>query len=119
MNMTNSVYKINKGINQPIMFKGLKAQYIWYIGACVIGLLIVFTILYVIGINSYICVGLVLVGGTFLASYVYKLSNKYGEHGMKKKIAKHNIPTTIKSYNRKIFYFENERGNNDTTSEKL
>ena len=30
--MANSVYKINKGINKPIEFKGLKAQYIWYLG---------------------------------------------------------------------------------------
>jgi hypothetical protein len=28
----NSVYKINKGINKPIEFKGLKAQYIGYLG---------------------------------------------------------------------------------------
>ncbi|MBC7536286.1 MAG: DUF4133 domain-containing protein, partial [Ferruginibacter sp.] len=25
--MSNSVYQINKGINKPIEFKGLKAQY--------------------------------------------------------------------------------------------
>lgn len=30
--MSNSVYQINKGINKPIEFKGLKAQYIWYLG---------------------------------------------------------------------------------------
>src|SRR4029450_6697341 len=27
--MSTSVYKINKGINKPIEFKGLKARYIW------------------------------------------------------------------------------------------
>jgi len=27
----SSVYKINKGINKPIEFKGLKAQYIAYL----------------------------------------------------------------------------------------
>ncbi|HMT97439.1 MAG TPA: DUF4133 domain-containing protein, partial [Ferruginibacter sp.] len=30
--MSNSVYQINKGINRSIEFKGLKAQYIWYLG---------------------------------------------------------------------------------------
>ena len=30
--MANSVYVINKGINAPITFKGLKAQYIWWLG---------------------------------------------------------------------------------------
>ena len=42
----NSVYKINKGINKPIEFKGLKAQYIGYLGAGVIVLLILFAIFY-------------------------------------------------------------------------
>ena len=30
--MSNSVYKVNKGINKPIEFRGLKAQYIWWLG---------------------------------------------------------------------------------------
>ncbi len=42
--MANSVYQINKGINQSIEFKGLKAQYIWYLGGGVIALLIIFAV---------------------------------------------------------------------------
>ena len=101
--MANSIYKINKGINKAIEFRGLKAQYIWYLGGGIIGLMILFAIMYVIGINSFICVGLVLTAGTFVFMYVYKLSNKYGEHGMKKKIAKRNIPGVVKCNDRKIF----------------
>src|SRR5580658_7146515 len=101
--MANSIYKINKGINKAIEFKGLKAQYIWYLGAGIIGLMILFAIMYIIGINSFICVGLILTAGTFVFMYVYKLSNKYGEHGMKKKIAKRGIPTVVKSCDRKLF----------------
>ncbi len=40
--MKTSVYRINKGINNPIGFKGLKAQYIWYLGGGLICLLIFF-----------------------------------------------------------------------------
>jgi len=101
--MANSVYKINKGINKSIEFKGLKAQYIWYLGGGLVGLMILFAILYIIGINSFICIGLVLVGGTFLFMYIYKLSNTYGEHGMMKKVAKRSIPKTVKCYTRNIF----------------
>jgi len=101
--MANSIYKINKGINKAIEFRGLKAQYIWYLGGGVIGLMILFAIMYIIGINSFICVGLILTAGTFVFMYVYKLSNKYGQHGMKKKIARRSIPTVIKSYDRKLF----------------
>src|SRR5580698_611720 len=101
--MANSVYRINKGINKPIEFKGLKAQYIWWLGGGIIGLMILFAIMYIAGINSFICVGFILAAGTFVFMYVYKLSNKYGEHGMKKKIAKRNIPGVVKCNNRKLF----------------
>src|ERR1700722_14281500 len=77
--MTNSVYEINKGINKVIEFKGLKAQYIWWLGGGIIALMILFAIMYMAGINSFICVGFILAAGTFVFMYVYKLSNKYGE----------------------------------------
>jgi hypothetical protein len=35
--------------------------------------------------------------------HVYKLSRKYGEHGMMKTLAKRSIPQIIKSYSRKTF----------------
>jgi len=104
--MANSVYKINKGINTPIEFKGLKAQYIWWLGGGVVALMILFAIMYIIGVNSLLCVGLVLIAGGFLFTYIYKLSNKYGEHGMKKKIARRNIPTLVKSNSRNQFIWK-------------
>jgi hypothetical protein len=99
----SSVYKINKGINKPIEFKGLKAQYIWYLGGGLLALLILFAILYICGVNSFICLGLILVLGTGLFIYVYKLSHDYGEYGMMKKIAARGIPRVIKSRTRKLF----------------
>lgn len=101
--MASSVYKINKGINKPIEFRGLKAQYIWYLGGGLVILLIVFAILYVIGINTFFCVGFITILGTGLFIQVYKLSNKYGEHGMMKKMAKRGIPGVIKSYSKTAF----------------
>lgn len=101
--MNNSVYKINKGINKPIEFKGLKAQYIWYLGIGLLVLLILFAILYIIGINTYLCVVLIIILGTVLFMKVYKLSNKYGEHGMMKQAAKRIIPHVLKSKSRKMF----------------
>lgn len=101
--MGNSVYQVNKGINKSIEFKGLKAQYIWYLGGCILALLIVFAILYIIGINTFVCVGLIVTLGTVSVIKIYGLSNRYGEYGMMKKIARHHIPHTIKCYSRKIF----------------
>lgn len=101
--MATSVYTINKGINKPIEFKGLKAQYIWYLGGGLLGLLILFAILYICGVNTFICLGIIIIAGTVLFIHVYKLSHKYGEHGMMKALAKRNIPSVIKSYSRKVF----------------
>ena len=101
--MPTSVYPINKGINRPIEFKGLKAQYIWYLGGGLLALLIVFAILYICGINSFVCLGVVVILGTVLFMYVYQLSNKYGQHGMMKAMGRRSIPRGIKSYSRKTF----------------
>ncbi|SDW13927.1 protein of unknown function [Hydrobacter penzbergensis] len=101
--MSNSVYSINKGINKSIEFKGLKAQYIWYFGGGVIALLILFAILYIIGINSFVCIGIILTLGTILTIKIYALSNTYGEYGMMKKLAKRSIPKVIKSKSRSAF----------------
>jgi hypothetical protein len=101
--MATSVYTINKGINKPIEFKGLKAQYIWYLGGGLLALLIGFAVLYICGVNTFICLGIIIISGTWLFIHVYKLSHKYGQHGMMKSLAKRSIPGTIKSYSRKVF----------------
>lgn len=101
--MSTSVYQINKGINKPIEFKGLKAQYIWWLGAGLLTLLILFAALYLIGVNPFACVGLILLLGTMLILHIYKLSKSYGEHGMMKTLAKRNVPKVIRSNSRKPF----------------
>ena len=101
--MSTSVYQINKGINKPIEFKGLKAQYIWYLGGGLITLLILFAVLYICGIHTILCLIVVISLGTYLFMHVTKLSRKYGQHGMMKALAKRNIPAIIKSYSRRIF----------------
>ena len=101
--MSNSVYPINKGINKSIEFKGLKAQYIWYLGGGLLGLLIVFAVLYIIGVNTFLCLGIIITAATFLFVYVYRLSNTYGEYGMMKTVAKRSVPKVIKSNSRAVF----------------
>ena len=101
--MSNSVYQINKGINKPIEFKGLKAQYIWYLGGGLVGLLILFAILYITGVNTYVCLGVILMLGTLLFIAIYRLSNTYGEHGIMKALAKRSVPKAVKVYSRSVF----------------
>lgn len=101
--MNASVYKINKGINKPIEFKGLKAQYIAYLAVGLVALLILFAILYIIGVNMFICLVLTAILGALLFMTVYRMSDKYGEHGLLKKMAKRSLPTFLRITSRKIF----------------
>jgi hypothetical protein len=101
--MSTSVYTINKGINKPIEFKGLKAQYIWFLGGGLLALLILFAVLYICGVNTFICLGAILFLGTVLFFLVYRLSHKYGQYGMMKKAARRGIPHVVKIYSRKTF----------------
>ena len=96
--MSNSVYNINKGINKPVEFRGLKAQYIWYLGGGLVSLLIIFAVLYICGVNIFFCLALIVMLATFLFIYVYKLSREYGQFGLMKKIARKAVPKVIKSY---------------------
>ncbi|WP_018629612.1 DUF4133 domain-containing protein [Niabella aurantiaca] len=98
-----SVYQINRGVNQPVMFKGLKAQYIWYLGGGLVILLISFAILYIYGVNMFVCLGIIFTSGGVLFKRVYSMSRKYGEYGLMKKIGKRQVPKLIKNNSRKIF----------------
>lgn len=98
--MSNSVYQINKGINRSIDFKGLKAQYIWYLGGGLVVLLILFAILYISGLGIFFCLPFIAVLTTALFMRIYKLSRTYGEYGMMKKTARRSVPDVIKSYSK-------------------
>lgn len=101
--MANSVYQINKGINQSIEFKGLKAQYIWYLGGGVIFLMILFAAMYIAGLPSIVCVGIIGLSGVLWVFKIYQMSQKYGEHGLMKALAKRQVPKAVRVESRKIF----------------
>ncbi|MES2107932.1 MAG: DUF4133 domain-containing protein [Bacteroidota bacterium] len=107
--MNNSIYNINKGINKSIEFRGLRAQYIWYFGGLVIGLLILFAALYITGVNTWVC--MILTGGAAAGGTIkiFALSHQYGEHGLMKAMAKKRRPKVLKSYTRRNFQYFNER----------
>lgn len=98
-----SIYKINKGINKPIEFKGFKAQYITYLGIGLVMLLLLFAALYIMGVNLYICI--LVVGGLDLGLFltVFRLSLQYGEHGLLKRLARKYIPEYIRFRSRSLF----------------
>ena len=99
----NSVYQINKGINKPIEFKGLKAQYIAYLAIGLVVLLLAFSIMYLAGVHMYLCLVIVGSAGTVLYSWVTRASRKYGRYGLMKRAAARRIPGCLKSRSRKLF----------------
>jgi hypothetical protein len=98
-----SVYHINKGINRPILFKGLKAQWIGWLAGLMVGLLLLFSILYICGVPSLLCVLIVFLLGAIGINRILYYNNHYGEHGLMKKQAAHKIHKTIFSNSRTHF----------------
>jgi len=101
--MANSVYQVNKGINRPIEFKGLRAQYIGYLGAGLVVLLVLFAALYLAGLPTLVCLGVAVVLGTGLIIKVYAMSRRYGAHGLMKAMARKGIPKVVRSRSRSRF----------------
>lgn len=114
--MATSVYQINKGINRPIEFKGLKAQYIGYLGGGLVVLLILFSFLYITGVNMFLCLVIILMLTTLLFVLVYRINAKYGQYGLMKKIARQNIPAHLRSGSRYVFLSLTNKTNHDYRS---
>jgi hypothetical protein len=101
--MQEKLYIINKGINRPIEFKGVKAQYIGYVAAAAAGMLLVFGIMYIAGISQYICAPSALGLGGYTIARIMRMSHKYGQFGLMKLQAKRWIPAALLSKSRKVF----------------
>ena len=101
--MSNKQYPINKGINKSLVFKGLKAQYIGYMGLGLLIDLLFYAVLYTLKVNTYITLLLTLALGALIAVIVYHLNAQYGEHGLVKAMAKRKTPKIIRSFSRRIF----------------
>lgn len=101
--MANSIYSINKGINQPLTFKGFKAHYITYLAIGLVALLLIFACIFMLGIPSYISMSGVLFIGVIWVRYIRHLSDKYGQFGYLKKLARRRMPHSLRNYTRKIF----------------
>lgn len=99
----SSVYQINKGINKPIEFKGLRAQYIAYLAVGLVVLLIGFAVLYILGVGLFVVLPLIGGLGTGLFVSVFRLSHRFGQYGLMKFLAKRQLPTYLKLNSRKVF----------------
>jgi hypothetical protein len=95
-------YPINKGIGSPAEFQGLKSQYLFIFAGGLLGLFVVFVVMYMADVNQWICIVFGIVSSLFLVYGTFYLNRKYGEHGLMKAQAKRNHPRYV--INRRSFY---------------
>lgn len=77
-------YPVNKGIGRSVEFKGLKAQYLFIFVGGLLALFVLFVILYMFGIDQWICIGFGVVSASVLVWQTFALNTRYGEHGLMK-----------------------------------
>ncbi len=98
-----TTYTINRAVDRPIEFKGLKAQYILYAGGVLVGDILLFAILYICRVNSWACVLISFGLGGGSITFLYKICKKYGQYGLAKKNAAKRLPESLRSNSRKTF----------------
>ena len=92
---------INKGIGKSAEFSGLTAQYLFIFAGGLLALFIVFVVMYLAGIDMWVCIGFSVVCALILIYGTFYLNKTYGTHGIMKKMAKSNHQRYV--INRKSF----------------
>lgn len=85
-------YQINKGAGNPIEFKGLKSQYLFIFAGGLVAVLLTVVILYVAGVDQWICISFGVISGFLLVWITFRLNARYGEHGLMKLLAEKSHP---------------------------
>lgn len=85
-------YPINKGIGRSVEFQGLKSQYLFIFAGGLLALFVLFVILYMAGVNQWICIGFGGTSASILVWQTFSLNRKYGEYGLMKRSALHSHP---------------------------
>lgn len=101
--MRSEGYTVNKGVNRAIEFKGLKAQWIWWLGGGIVALMALFAGLYIGGAPPVVCLAIVGIAGLVLFRQVYRMSRIYGQYGLMKRTAMRRVPSRLRVGTRKIF----------------
>jgi hypothetical protein len=88
-------YNVNRGIGKPAEFKGLKSQYLFIFAGGLLGLFVVFVVMYMAGVGQWICIIFGVTAASILIYGTFHLNTKYGEHGLMKAQARRNHPRYV------------------------
>jgi len=106
-------FNINKGIGQSVEFKGLKAQYLFIFAGGLLAVFVLFVILYLAGINQWVCIGLGVTFASPLVWQTFALNRRYGEHGLMKRMANRNHPRFLINRRKPYMIIKNQVNIND------
>ena len=90
-------YPINRGIGKPVEFKGLKSQYLFIFAGGLLALFVLFIIMYMVGINQWVCIIFGVTSATLLVWQTFRLNEKYGTHGLMKIVRTQKATLSISS----------------------
>ena len=85
-------YPVNKGAGNPVEFKGLKSQYLFVFTGGLVAVLLTVVVLYLAGVDQWICISFGTVSGGLLVWVVFRLNARYSEHGLMKLLAEKRHP---------------------------
>ena len=88
-------YHVNKGIGQPVEFKGFKGQYIYYLAASFFGIVLFTGILIALELNIFIAVFMGILALSMSIFFISSINKKYGEYGLSKKQANEKQPQSL------------------------
>jgi hypothetical protein len=88
-------FAVNRGIGRPAEFQGLKSQYLFIFAGGLLGLFVVFVVMFMVGVGQWFCIGFGVTGGLTLVYGTFYLNGKYGEHGLMKAQARRNHPRYV------------------------
>lgn len=90
-----SEYQINKGVGKEVEFKGLTAQYLFLFAGGLLGVFILYVVMYMAGISQMFCIpfGIGLAVGIVFG--IFRLNALYGPNGLMKLLASKSHPRRI------------------------
>ncbi len=86
---------INKGVNKPAEFKGLQSHYLVIFAGGLLGTFVVFIVLYLTGINQWVCIFTWLALVFIVVWLTFSLNRKFGRFGLMKLQATRTFPRRI------------------------
>lgn len=88
-------FEMNRGIGRNVEFKGLESQYLFVFAGGLLAVFVVFVIMYMAGVNQWICIGFGVTAALSLVWLTFRLNDKYGTHGLMKVAANKQHPRYV------------------------